>query len=120
MFKTLLAILVVILVFFIAFKVFKSIVKGIIILLVIVLAIMLFNSVSNSTFSLQKIKAFIPPQLEQQGIEREINKIAEKIKGFDTAQVEKYIENIQSELEKRGLSIESVKKVLDRSAEKEL
>ncbi|MGI6449246.1 MAG: hypothetical protein ACOX3R_02820 [Desulfitobacteriia bacterium] len=120
MLKSLLAVLVVILIFFIAYKVFKSIVKGIIIILVIVLAVMLFNSVSSGSFSLQRIKAFFPPQVEQQGIEGELNKMVEKLKGLDSAQIEEYLENAQAELKKHGLSLEAVKKALERSAEEEM
>jgi uncharacterized membrane protein YfhO len=115
--ETLLPILVVIVIVIIAFKVVKKIASVILIIAVILIGWMLFQNMTDGKLSLETITSHFPPQVTQvqQQNQEEINKIVEKVKGMDTQQIEEYLKNAQSELEKHGLTIDAVKDALQKA-----
>jgi len=111
MLSTLLPILGIIIVIIIAFKFLRSMIKGIIILALIIIAVIIFNNMSNGTLSLNTITSKFQSQV-QQNSNQELNAVVQKLKNMNSEQVEAYLKNSKSELEKYGLSVDKVKEAL--------
>lgn len=113
--NTLIAIFVVILLIFIGFKVFKSIVKGIILLIIIAALFFLYNNFSDGNLTLNTLTTQIQTQVQQQSSQEMLDMVLKKVEGMDPKQVEEYLKDAQAELEKHGLTIESVQKAINKS-----
>jgi hypothetical protein len=66
---------------------------------------------SNGTWSLNTITSKFQSQVQQTS-NQELNAVVQKLKGMNSEQVEAYLKNSQSELEKYGLSADKVKEAL--------
>ncbi len=113
--NTFIAIFVVILLIVIGFKVFKSIVKGIIFLIIVVALFFLYNNISGGKLTLNTLTNQIQNQVQQQSSQEILDTVLKKVEGMDPKQMEEYLKDAQAELQKHGLTIESVKKAINNS-----